>query len=222
MTGGFNPEIEPERTINFESGIRGSLHENLLQYDVAVYLMSVRDRILPYRTEQGGDRDFFRNQGRSLHRGIELFLGARPYRGMFLSGSYSFSRNTFRSDDEQLEGVSLKGNSVPGLPDHRLSLRIESTIAGFYPSVQLERVSSFHVNSLNTVINEPYTVADARISYNGFGGSGYRFIPFVRVNNLADARYNSSVIINAANNRFFEPAAGRSIQAGFNVVWGKE
>jgi iron complex outermembrane recepter protein len=181
--------------------------------------MSVRDRILPFRTEEGGDRDFFRNQGRSLHQGIELFIGATPVQGILLSGTYSYSVNTFRSRDEQVQGESLRGNSIPGLPDHRFNVRLESAVAGFRPVLQLERVSSYYVNSLNSVKNEPFTVADLQVSHTGFGTAGYRFLPFVRLNNITDARYNSSVIINAANDRYFEPAAGRNLQAGFNLMW---
>jgi iron complex outermembrane receptor protein len=219
MTGGFNQDIEPERTVNFEIGMRGEIGGNLLRYEMAVYSMSVRDRILPFRTVEGGDRDFFRNQGRSLHRGFEIFMGITPYRSTLISGSYSYSDNRFRSADEQLQGESLRNNTIPGLPDHRYTIRLEGSLYGFRPSLQAERVSSYYVNSLNTVKNDAYTVADLRISHNGISGKGFTILPFFQVSNLADVRYNSSVIINAANNRFFEPAAGRTFQAGFNVIW---
>ncbi|MFU8859535.1 MAG: TonB-dependent receptor family protein [Cyclonatronaceae bacterium] len=219
MTGGFNQDIEPERTVNIETGVRGEIGGNLLRYEMAVYSMSVRDRILPFRTEEGGDRDFFRNQGRSLHRGFEIFAGITPYRSTMISGSYSYSSNRFRSADEQLQGESLRNNNIPGLPDHRYNIRIEGTLYGFRPALQAERVSSYYVNSLNTVKNDAYTVADFRISHTGFTGKGFTILPFVQVSNFTDERYNSSVIINASNNRYFEPASGRTFQAGFNVIW---
>jgi iron complex outermembrane recepter protein len=222
MTGGFNQDIEPERTVNFETGVRGEIGRNLLRYEMAVYSMSVRDRILPFRTAEGGDRDFFRNQGRSLHRGFEIFMGITPFRSTRISGSYSYSDNRFRSADEQLQGESLRGNTIPGLPDHRFSIRLEAAMYGFRPALQAERVSSYYVNSLNTVKNDAYTVADLRISHTGISGNGFTILPFFQVSNLADVRYNSSVIINAANNRYFEPAAGRTFQAGFNVIWAGE
>ncbi|TVQ13114.1 MAG: TonB-dependent receptor [Balneolaceae bacterium] len=222
MTGGFNQDIEPERTVNFETGVRGEFGGSLFRYELAVYSMSVRDRILPFRTEEGGDRDFFRNQGRSLHQGLEVFFGITPWRSAIISGSYSFSNNRFRSADEQIQGESLRDNSIPGLPDHRFSIRLEGILYGFRPSLQAERVSSYYVNSLNTVKNDAYTVADLRISHTGIGGKGFSVLPFLQISNIADVRYNSSVIINAANNRYFEPAAGRTFQAGFNVIWTGE
>jgi iron complex outermembrane recepter protein len=222
MSGGFNQDIEPERTVNFETWVRGEIGGNLLRYELAVYSMSVRDRILPFRTEEGGDRDFFRNQGRSLHRGFEIFAGITPYRSTTISGSYSYSKNRFRSADEQLQGESLRNNTIPGLPDHRYTIRLEGTLYGFRPALQAERVSSYYVNSLNTVKNDAYTVADFRISHTGVTGKGFTVLPYVQVSNLADERYNSSVIINASNNRYFEPAAGRTFQAGFNVIWAGE
>jgi len=38
------------------------------------------------------------------------------------------------------------------------------------------------------------------------------------VGNLFDATYNTSVIVNAAGGRYFEPAAGRTIYAGIQLV----
>ncbi|MCA1803301.1 MAG: hypothetical protein LC662_12690 [Rhodothermaceae bacterium] len=146
-------------------------------------------------------------------------MGITPYRSTRVSGSYSFSDNRFRSADEQLQGESLRDNSIPGLPDHRFSIRLEASMYGFRPALQAERVSSYYVNSLNTVKNDAYTVADLRISHTGISGKGFTILPFFQVSNLADVRYNSSVIINAANNRYFEPAAGRTFQAGFNIIW---
>jgi len=39
------------------------------------------------------------------------------------------------------------------------------------------------------------------------------------VNNVFDRRYVGSVIVNESNGRYFEPAAGRTLFAGFSIVW---
>lgn len=41
--------------------------------------------------------------------------------------------------------------------------------------------------------------------------------PFVAINNVLDARYNSAVVVNAFGGRDSRPAAGRHWQAGVTV-----
>ena len=40
---------------------------------------------------------------------------------------------------------------------------------------------------------------------------------FLRIDNMLDARYIGSVIVNEANGRYFEPAPGRSWLVGLDV-----
>ncbi|MCY1544158.1 hypothetical protein D9M68_800180 [compost metagenome] len=42
---------------------------------------------------------------------------------------------------------------------------------------------------------------------------------YARVDNLFDRRYAGSVIVNEANGRYYEPAAGRSLGAGVGVTY---
>ena len=78
MTGGFNPEIDPERAVGFELGFRGGWSDYHLRYDLALFRMNVRDQLVSYRTEEGGQRDFYRNAGSTRHDGAEVALQWRP------------------------------------------------------------------------------------------------------------------------------------------------
>jgi len=42
----------------------------------------------------------------------------------------------------------------------------------------------------------------------------------VAVNNLFDRRYVSSVVINAARGRYYEPAPGRTLSLGLSLTFG--
>ena len=44
------------------------------------------------------------------------------------------------------------------------------------------------------------------------------FQPFIRIGNLFDEQYSGSVIINAFGGRYYEPAPGRTLQIGLNLV----
>jgi iron complex outermembrane receptor protein len=47
--------------------------------------------------------------------------------------------------------------------------------------------------------------------------SKWRFREFVRVDNLLDRKYVGSVIVNASNGQYYEPAPGRSLLIGFSA-----
>ena len=53
---------------------------------------------------------------------------------------------------------------------------------------------------------------------NGPGGLRWEWL--VRVDNLADRRYAGSVIVNDANERFFEPGAPRSVLVALRLGGG--
>jgi iron complex outermembrane receptor protein len=48
-----------------------------------------------------------------------------------------------------------------------------------------------------------------------------RLSPFIAVDNAFNTRYDSSVVINAAGGRYFEPAPGRNFYLGMSVFAGR-
>jgi iron complex outermembrane recepter protein len=49
--------------------------------------------------------------------------------------------------------------------------------------------------------------------------NGWTFKEFVRVDNLTDRNYVGSVIVNEGNQRYFEPAPGRTWLLGFSALY---
>ena len=66
----------------------------------------------------------------------------------------------------------------------------------------------------NTARAPAFVTMDLNLSYQG---EVLPVVPFIQITNLLDARYAGSVALNANANRYFEPAAGRSVQIG--VSW---
>ena len=61
---------------------------------------------------------------------------------------------------------------------------------------------------------------DARLGFEGLDLGGLEASPFVAVQNVLDAWYNSSVIVNAFGKRFYEPGPGRTFLLGLGISWG--
>lgn len=210
LDGGFNPDVEPQKVQGFEIGARGSIANGTARFDVAVYSMNVKDLLIPFQTEEGGDRTFYRNGGRNLHQGIELSASAQATTWLMLQLTHTSGTFQFRSDD-------LKDNSLPGLPDHRTYARALARTSGFWAQSVFEFVSSFYANDSNSEKNDAYATLDLTLGHEGLYAGTMRFSPFFRISNLTDEIYNSSVVVNAFGGRFYEPAAGRTFQVGLNV-----
>jgi iron complex outermembrane receptor protein len=59
-----------------------------------------------------------------------------------------------------------------------------------------------------------------RIGWDGAAGN-VRLNPFVGFNNVFNRSYVGSVVINASNGRYYEPAPGRNMYVGFSVGAGE-
>ncbi len=220
MTGGFNPDLEPERARGLEAGLRGGWTPIKLRYDVAVFRMSVRDQLISFRTEEGGDRDFYRNAGKTRHDGFEIWLRWQPVSWLELMTNYNRSHFTFRESVTEDENVTFsRGNRLPGIPDHRLMSELTLTPRSIRISFSAEILDSYYVNNANTATNPGFEVFHLNLSHDGIAITEHILLaPFLTVNNLTNTRYNSSVSINANFGRYYEPAPGRAIYAGFSLA----
>ena len=213
---GFNPEVDPQRTRGVEAGARGTWTDVRLTYDLALFYQDVRDSPIPYQTPEGGDQTFYRSVGQSLHRGLEAALSWRLRPALTLQATYTAGRFTFR-DGFGAEDEALEGNRLPGLPDQRLYAHLQGERRGLWGRLAVEAVGAYFTDDANTVENDGYALVDVQVGHEGLAIGGARLQPFVEVGNLLDTRYNGSVIVNAFGGRFFEPAPGRTLQAGLNV-----
>jgi len=201
---GFNENLEPERAISFETGIRGNRWDNKINYDFAVYFMQISNLIFPFQT----DPLFVRNEGKSIHYGFESRLEIRPASFLQLVMMYNFINAEFT-------GGNFDGNTIPGVNPHRGTFQTWILQGKHRFGTDVEWVSSTYTNSTNTTENDSYIVTNARWLYNGFSiRNNIRLKPFVSVSNVLNTRYNSSVAINAFGGRFFEPGSDRAFQAG--------
>ena len=206
---GFNPDVDPQRTRGFEVGTRGRLPGARLDFDVALFYLNVQGRLIPYELEEDGPT-YYRSAGRSTHRGLEAAASWRFRPALTLQLTYTAGQFTF--EDEGLEG-----NRLPGVPDQRFYAHLQGERRGFWGRVAAEAVGAYFTDDANEARNDGYALLDVHVGHEGIALGAARLQPFAEVDNLLDARYNGSVIVNAFGGRFFEPAPGRTFRAGLNV-----
>ncbi len=235
--GGFNPELHPEKIRSFEIGARGRPAFPNLKYDLAAYVMNIRDMLIPYQIDPMSDEVFHENAGAARNAGVEAKLIWRLGPRISTMGSYTFQHFTFQdyvteySAQIGLTRKQLAGKKVPGVPEQQLYWQLSyQRPSGFYAELQTRWMDSYYTNNFNgpppqsdtepvdDYINDAFAVVNLRVGHTlALGRHAIRLTG--GVNDLLDARYNASIIPNAFGGRFFEPAPGQNWFAGIEFIY---
>jgi iron complex outermembrane receptor protein len=220
--GGFNTGLKPQHAWTVELGARGTLGGRLT-YGMALFQAEVRDALIPY--EIVAPRFFYRNAGSTRHRGVELNADLAVAPGLSLGAAWTYSDFRFR-EYAFTDGAGthvLDGRALPGIPAHWLNLIARAQPggwAGAWAEVQQTYSSGYLVSDVANTRTEPWGSTNLRAGWDGNLG-GMRLAPFIGINNAFNHRYVSSVVINAARGRFYEPAPGRNVYVGLSVGAGR-
>ena len=220
--GGFNTGLKPQHAWNFELGARGSL-DGRLTYSVALFQADVRDALIPY--EIAAPRFFYRNAGSTRHRGIELSGDLSVAPGLSLGAAWTYADYRFQeySFTDTAGTHVLDGRALTGIPDNWLHLMVRAqpaAFAGVWAEVQQTYSSGYLVSDVSNTRTSRWWSTNVRAGWDGKAGS-MRLAPFIGVNNAFNHQYVSSVVINAARGRFYEPAPGRNVYLGLSIGAGR-
>ncbi|HLS48179.1 MAG TPA: TonB-dependent receptor [Gemmatimonadales bacterium] len=208
-SGGLNPELAAQRGTSFEVGARGGSRR--VSWSGAVFTSSIRDAITQF--EEVGGRAYFRNAGRVRQRGVEAALDLRLH--PLVTASLSYTLADYRFVEYVVDGASLAGNRLPGVPVHSGHAQIAFSPASW--TFMLDHAASSRVWADDSNLLEApgwgAGVTDLRVGWSGTAGQ-LDFEPFVVIRNLTDRRFVGSVTINGFNGRVFEPAPGRHVMLG--------
>lgn len=212
---GLNPDLEPQRALHVEAGARGRLERWGVDYEMAGFWVDVADELVSFESPVEPGRTVFRNAGSSTHRGIELSATAQITPRLRMRGAYTLA--DYRFDAFVVDGETLDGNRLPGVPVHRLhtSLRYEGS-SGLWGAWDQTVTSSVYADDRNTATAAGWTTSTVRTGWHGSIG-GWRIGGSASVENVFDDHYVSSVVVNAFGGRYYEPAAGRTLVLGVEI-----
>ena len=214
QSGGFNLELEPQRAFSFELGARGVVGR--VTWNAAAFTADVRDELIPFEDTVPGRR-YYRNAARARHNGLELGGALRPADGVALILAWTVS--DFRYVSHYSGAAILDGRAIPGIPRHsvRTSVRLDPAWArGAWSVFDVNHTSSYFVDDTLDTRTEAWTAVDVRLGWDGRLGN-WGVAPFLAIQNLFDQQYVSSVVINAARGRYYEPAPGRNAYFGLQL-----
>ena len=212
---GINRDLKPQRSTTYEVGAKG-VSARGLQYNLSLFATDVRDELIPFDIPSGGGRRYFRNAGRTSRRGAELGLGA-AVGGVELGGAYTYAN--YRFIDFTVDTSHYAGNRIPGIP--RQTLQASGTWRTAIATLVTEATIAdrMAVNDANSESAPGYAIFNARVvTSRALGRSGAELT--LGASNLFNTRYVSSVSVNAAAGKFYEPGAQRSVYVGLTLSAG--
>lgn len=231
----LNPDLEPQRSKNFELGIKGSHSVDDLDFfrriffEVTFFNTKIDDEVVPFEIE--GDV-FFRNAARTNRTGLEVGADAELLYGLRLKAAYTYSNFTYseyvarnivlnQQGNFVIEDSRFSGNFVPSVPKHNISLALSYTrvlhdnITGFLKT-HLMSISGMYVDDLNSDKTSGYQLL------NISGGVDFVFDKFNLlisggINNIADKRYVAFININSIRKEFYEAGEPKTYFGGITL-----
>jgi len=219
-TGILSSNLNPEKGINYEAGVKGTLFNNRLFFDVNSFYFNLDNTIVQRR--DSANADYFVNAGNTHQFGVEAFVQYRlitePNRfvnEVLLYGSYTYSN--FKYNEYVKDTTNYSGNKLPSVTPHAVSAGIDiNTRAGAYARLTYYYNDPIPLNDGNTSYGSSFNLLGGRIGYRKLFKRNLLEL-FFSADNLFNVKYSLGNDINAAGGRYYNAAAGRNFAAGITV-----
>jgi len=190
---GFNEKLNPQLSKQFEFGLKG--FNNLLTYNLALFIIDIKNEFIPYEIERLPGRNFFRNSGRSKRNGFELSFNIDISNTLNFNTSYTFS--SFKYINFNLIDINYNDNYTPGIPKNLFYSKIFSkNKSGFNYKLIFRFNDKIYLDDSNTNFTNSTSILDLRIT-NDFNFIQNQFKFIFGVNNILNQKYYSNIRINA-------------------------
>jgi iron complex outermembrane recepter protein len=219
---GLNFALEASRSRHLEAGAKAILPAGLRLNAAAFSIVTENEIVID---QSSGGRSTFRNAGHTDRKGVEIgaeTLGAGPWFGRF---AYTYLDAAFRESFNTVTGTPAvpvtvpSGSQLPGVPKSVLYGELRYQKERFYGQLEGLYKARVPVNDQNSEFADAY--ATLNFVFGLLQGSArWSISEFVRVDNVTDKNYVGSVVVNDANNRYYEPSPRRSYMLGVQARLG--
>lgn len=221
--GSINLDLEAERGLNYELGLRGNAFEGKLGFDAVVFFLQLKESIIQQQSERG--TVLFRNAGSTNQNGFELsanYLLADNYSGFLrraqLSTSYTF--HNFEFDEYNTSDGDFSGNELTGVAPHVLFASLDvATGPGFYGNLSYNFTDEIPLEDDNSLYTDAYQLVQSKIGWKTEFTEKIFVDAYFGIDNLLDERYSRGFDINAFGGRYYQPAPERNWFAGFRLKY---
>ena len=200
--------MKSNNSSNYEIGWRKSFLNIIVE--AVAYITNSDNEILPYELDQFPGKNFYRNVGSTMRRGLELNSQIFFKEGR-LNLSYTLSNNQFKNF--VIDGRNLSDNLIPGIPSQMLDLEMIFNLTRKRTLILTNRlIGERYADNLNETLIGSYNIFNIKYSKKVFRNSEF----FLGANNIFNQEYYDNIRINAFGKRYYEPAPKRNFYFGIN------
>ena len=223
---GFNFGLKPAQSNNYEIGAKTYLGSNT-RLNAAIFKADTKNEIVVLINNAG--RSVFRNVDSTSRKGFELAVDTKFGNGFTGMLAYTYLdakfENAFLTCGTSAACVAPNlnvpaGNKIPGVPANSIYGEVGWSYnpLGFSTAVEARWVDKVLTNDLNDESADAYTLVNLRFGFEQKLGR-WKLNEFGRVDNIFDEQYVGSIIVNASNGQYYEPAPGTTYTAGVSVSY---
>ncbi|MBE9464152.1 TonB-dependent receptor [Dyadobacter subterraneus] len=218
--GGFHRDLEAERGMNTEIGIRKI--SNRITAEINAYHFGLKQTIVRRTNEAGSE--YFINAGKTKQIGLEWNLGydlvANPKSAILLriwdSGTYT----KYTYDNYQSGDVNLSGKLIPGIPRLIQTTGLDAKFRyGLSLYATYQHGSTLYLDDANTIKNTPYNQFTARAAWKKSWGNHFYSEVSASAEKVNAAIYSLGYDLNAFGGRYYNAAPKNNLWAGVKVGW---
>lgn len=223
---GLNFALKPAESTNYEIGAKTYIGSNT-RLNAAVFKTDTKNEIVVLINSSG--RAVYQNVDSTSRKGLELAVDTRFGEGFTGLLAYTYLDAKFEnayltcgtSAACTVPNVNVPaGNKIPGVPANSVYAELGWSYnrLGFASAIEGRWIDKVFVNDLNSESADAYTLVNLRASLEQ-KVNGWKFSEFARADNIFDEQYVGSVIVNASNGQYYEPAPGTNYTVGASVSY---
>ncbi|WP_047247114.1 TonB-dependent receptor family protein [Maribacter thermophilus] len=225
--GVINPDIKQETGTNYEFGTQLFLLRNKnLKFGITAYQMDIRNLLI--REQVGEDQFIEKNAGKSKHQGLEI---ATDYKILHSSSRFqispfiNYNLNHHKFVDFVDNGNDYSGNELTGVPKHKITAGLQNQLfSNYYINVVYQYVEQIPLTDSNDLYSDAYSLVNLRAGYRKKMSDRFTLGFDLGVNNIFDALYARSVLINTtgfggSEPRYYYPGNGINYYGSFNIAY---
>ena len=217
----FNPTLNASSSQHYELGTKWVPSPGS-RVDLALYQIDTVEEIVVLRSSQG--QSAFKNAPGTSRTGWELSGNTQLTPHLSLSASASMIDAHYSQTFTSGATTVAAGKQLPGIPQSflfsELAWSSEATTGraprGLRLGLEMVQAGRIYANDTNTESADGRTVFNLSASQRWSVGSG-ALTAYARINNVGDARYVGSVIVNQSALQFYEPGLPQNWSLGLSM-----
>jgi len=218
----INPTLQAQDGYNYETGFRLRDKTERFLLDASVFYYRLNNAIVQLQHTDG--TTYYTNVGGANQPGLEAYFTgwlvqqntSSFVRGLQFNQSYTLSKFTFRDYMDVTKNYS--GNNLTGVPRQAIVSSVTVLFPkGFYFISQFSFTDSAPLNDANTIYVGSYHLLGGKAGWKYQLKGKTEIEIFAGADNILNEHYSLGDDLNAALNRFYNPAALRNYYGGFSV-----